>query len=165
MTLQISDPTAFHAARPTQGEHFHIPDYLVGIGFRARLLMLANGDRSCLRRTESYYETVLSPHHCNDVLGSLVAWTLHIDGAASRRIAVHSDYRRDFSKDEALAIAATASAQHCDRCDTAMLLTDLLGERACEGVVDATVRFAATLEDAGLVLSVRNAVRSKGRAS
>ncbi|MFV0368181.1 MAG: hypothetical protein ACK5KM_06960 [Hyphomicrobiaceae bacterium] len=162
MSFQFTNEAAFRATSDATSEHYHIPEYLIGMGFRARLLMLAHGNRTFLGRIERYYTTVVPPQHCNDVLSGLIAWTLHIDTAASRRIEVHAADRRDFSKDEALAISAIATSQHSVPRETQMLLSDLIGESAYHEVLNATNRFAATLNYAGLVLSAQNAVLPMG---
>ena len=161
MTCHFKHPdgAAFHNAPTATCEYFHIPDYLVGLGFRARMLLLSSADRSCLKRAERYYEAIVPSQHCNDVLAGLVAWTLHIDAALTRRIVIHSGHRHDFSSDEARAVAIIATAQHGQREHVALLLSNLLGARACHDVVNATERFACLLNNVGLILASGNALR------
>ena len=156
MTVQTCEAQTLPSSTSTNCEHYHVPDYLVGIGFRAGMSVLSTTDSAGLHLADRYYRAIVSRPCCDDVLRQLSTWAHAVYSSANSKFLLYAARRPVFSRDEALAISTIAAAQHYGRNTTASILSTLLENVAGEAVIDETMRFADALRQENLILSIRN---------
>lgn len=130
-------------------EHYRVPEFLVGMGFRCRLADEASATAEGWHRCERYYAASIAEEHRPHVAECVRAWTAAIRQAGRRSVRVHDLRRPHFSPDEALAIGMIAAAQHGAEEALRQLAHRLTASADATGVLAETRRLADALLAAG----------------
>lgn len=134
-----SGPSAFRAVRGG-------PEQLVGIGFRCWFEGQISGDIASWEKAWELYAGRLGAARAKTALGELGLWVRTIQSLSGRPISVAPSACPGFCRDECVAIAMVAASQH-KVCPAMRACAFALIECSeVEQLMDATDRFAITLD-------------------
>lgn len=126
---------------------------LVGIGFRCWWNGYETGEIACWEQAWAHYNNALGTATAKRALTDLSCWVRDVRSATRRLITVRPLGCSGFCRDECLAVAMVAAAQHA-ACPVLRICAEmLLGTRDVDGVLRSAGGFAETLTSIEKVLS------------
>jgi hypothetical protein len=136
-----------------QTRHTSEAEKLVGIGFRCWWNGYETGEIACWEQAWRHYSDTLGMGPAKRALTDLSCWVRDVRSAARRPIQVHPLGCIGFCRDECLAVAMVAAAQHA-ACPVLRICAEtLLGTSDIDGVLQSAGGLAETLTAIDKVLS------------
>lgn len=127
-------------------------EMLVGIGFRCWWNGYETGEIACWEQAWSHYSNVLGTDPAKRALTDLSCWVRDVRSAARRPIKVHPLGCTGFCRDECLAVAMVAAAQHS--CPVLRICAEMLvGSPDVDGILQSAGGLAETLAGIDKVFS------------
>lgn len=126
---------------------------LVGIGFRCWWNGYETGEIVCWEQAWTHYRDALGTDPAKRALTDLSCWVRDVRSAAQRPITVRPLGCTGFCRDECLAVAMVAAAQHAACPVLRVCAETLLGTREVDGVLRSAGGLADTLTAIDKVLS------------
>ncbi|MGE0628172.1 MAG: hypothetical protein AB7O43_10140 [Hyphomicrobiaceae bacterium] len=134
------------------------PERLVGLGFRLWYSGYVNADLGTWEQAWRTFGRVLNPEQGRAALEDLSRWVRTILDKSARDIEVLPATCRSFCRDECVAVAMIAAAQHGRRKEMRACALTLLDTSAIDEVMAKADCLAATLTRSGVTLSTGSVV-------
>ena len=134
------------------------PERVLGLGFRQWYSGYVDGDVGAWEQAWCTLSKSLGIENGRVALDDLSRWVRSVRDGAARDIDIFPRNCRSFCRDECVAVAMIAAAQHCRYRAMRVCAFALLGSPMIENVVSNADRLAATLRRCNIVLSPASVV-------